>query len=235
MQNVKIKMLLQLFAEGGEPQDPPADPKAPQDPPQDPKAPFAVFPDKESFMARVNREARKQSKEAVGNLLKELGIENEDALKGIISAYNDAQAKNQTELDKVKEQLKKAQEDNTKYAKALVLGKKTDAVKSIATELGVDAKKIGRFSKFIDLDAVNIDKDGNVDIEDLKGTIQGILDEFPEFKGVIPPTTGGGKPFQGGKGPDEPKALTIDDIKKMSTKEVQEHWEEVQKVLYGGK
>ena len=108
MQNVKIKMLLQLFAEGGEPQDPPADPKAPQDPPQDPKAPFAVFPDKESFMARVNREARKQSKEAVGNLLKELGIENEDALKGIISAYNDAQAKNQTELDKVKEQLKKA-------------------------------------------------------------------------------------------------------------------------------
>ena len=81
----KKLMLLQLFAEeGGEDStpntDPNTDPKT--DPKDDPKPDQRIiFPDKQSFMARVKREANKQSANAKADFLKDLGIADEDTFK----------------------------------------------------------------------------------------------------------------------------------------------------------
>ena len=114
----KKLMLLQLFAEeGGEDPKPEnsnvEDPKP--DPKDDPKPDQRIiFPDKQSFMARVKREANKQSANAKADFLKDLGIADEDTLKSIIADYNTQQEKNKTELDKALETIKTLQDDNMK-------------------------------------------------------------------------------------------------------------------------
>ena len=90
----KKLMLLQLFAEeGGEDPTPNTDPNT--DPKDDPKPDQRIiFPDKQSFMARVKREANKQSANAKADFLKDLGIADENTLKSIIADYNTQQDQN---------------------------------------------------------------------------------------------------------------------------------------------
>ena len=231
----KKLMLLQLFAEeGGEDPtpntDPNTDPKT--DPKDDPKPDQRIiFPDKQSFMARVKREANKQSVNAKADFLKDLGIADEDTLKSIIADYNTQQEKNKTELDKALERIKALQDDNTRYKNQLISNVKDAGIASVATELGVPANKIKRFAKLID-DVPMLDN-GEVDFEGLKESAKSVLDDFPEFLGVKPNTKSGGSnenPQSGDQGGDG-KKLTMEDIKHMSTSEVMAKWDEVQAVL----
>ena len=226
----KKLMLLQLFAEeGGEDPTPNTDPKP--DPKDDPKPDQRIiFPDKQSFMARVKREANKQSANAKADFLKDLGIADEDTLKSIIADYNTQQEKNKTELDKALETIKTLQDDNTRYKNQLISNVKDAGIASVATELGVPTNKIKRFAKLID--DVPMLENGEVDFEGLKESAKSVLDEFPEFLGVKPNTKSGGSTEdpQGGQNGDG-KKLTMEDIKHMSTSEVMAKWDEVQAVL----
>ena len=231
----KKLMLLQLFAEeGGEDPTPNTDsntdPKP--DPKDDPKPDQRIiFPDKQSFMARVKREANKQSANAKADFLKGLGIADEDTLKSIIADYNTQQEKNKTELDKALERIKILQDDNTRYKNALISNVKDAGIASVATELGVPANKIKRFAKLID--DVPMLENGEVDFEGLKESAKSVLDDFPEFLGVKPNTKSGGSNEnpQSGDQSGDGKKLTMEDIKHMSTSEVMARWDEVQAVL----
>ena len=163
----KKLMLLQLFAEeGGE--DPKPENSNVEDPkPEDPKPDQRIiFPDKQSFMARVKREANKQSANAKADFLKDLGIADEDTLKSIIADYNTQQEKNKTELDKALERIKILQDDNTKYKNQLISNVKDAGIASVATELGVPTNKIKRFAKLID--DVPMLENGEVDFNTVK-------------------------------------------------------------------
>ena len=231
----KKLMLLQLFAEegGDDPTpntDPNTDPKT--DPKDDPKPDQRIiFPDKQSFMARVKREANKQSANAKADFLKDLGIADEDTLKSIIADYNTQQEKNKTELDKALERIKILQDDNTRYKNQLISNVKDAGIASVATELGVPANKIKRFAKLID--DVPMLENGEVDFEGLKESAKSVLDDFPEFLGVKPNTKSGGSNEnpQSGDQSGDGKKLTMEDIKHMSTSEVMAKWDEVQAVL----
>lgn len=227
----KKLMLLQLFAEeDGDDSTPNTDPKT--DPKDDPKPDQRIiFPDKQSFMARVKREANKQSANTKADFLKDLGIADEDTLKSIIADYNTQQEKNKTELDKALERIKTLQDDNTRYKNQLISNVKDAGIASVATELGVPANKIKRFAKLID--DVPMLENGEVDFEGLKESAKSVLDDFPEFLGVKPNTKSGGSnenPQSGDQGGDG-KKLTMEDIKHMSTSEVMAKWDEVQAVL----
>ena len=227
----KKLMLLQLFAEeGGDDSTPNTDPNT--DPKDDPKPDQRIiFPDKQSFMARVKREANKQSANVKADFLKDLGIADEDTLKSIIADYNTQQEKNKTELDKALERIKILQDDNTRYKNQLISNVKDAGIASVATELGVPANKIKRFARLID--DVPMLENGEVDFEGLKESAKSVLDDFPEFLGVKPNTKSGGSnenPQSGDQGGDG-KKLTMEDIKHMSTSEVMAKWDEVQAVL----
>ena len=86
-------------------------------------------------MARVKREANKQSANARADFLKDLGIADEDTLKSIIADYNTQQEKNKTELDKALETIKTLQDDNTRYKNQLISNVKDAGIASVATEL----------------------------------------------------------------------------------------------------
>ena len=225
---------LQLFTEGEEGNGDLGDPKGDEGKESEGKEgdgldtqPFAIFPDKASFMLRVSREAKKLSGQAQKDFLDSMGIESAESLKDILTDYNAKKEKEQTESDKTNAKLLKLQLENTDLQNKITTKMKHSAVKDIAGELGVETKRIARFMKLVDMDTIEIEN-GVVDTNTIKESLVTILDEFPEFKGIQSPGKAGND-FSGDQKDD--KKLTIEDIKKMSTKQIQENWEEVSKVL----
>lgn len=215
----KLKRLfdLQLFnddPEGGEPNSGENDqPPTGGTPDQGKPEPFAVFNDEKSFMKRVNREANKQQKE----LFTTLGVDSAEALQTIIAEYNKAKEGEQTELQKAIARAEKAERATNELLNKFNTETKTSTVKSLAIELGVEAGRISRFMKLVDMDSIELIK-GEIDKDSLKESLTEILDDFPEFRGVKPTGRSGGAEFNGGSG-DKSK-ITFADLKNMSSAEI---------------
>lgn len=188
--------------------------------------PFAVFPDEQSFMARVSREAKKMQKE----LLKELGIDSVDTLKTIIQTHKDLEDKSKSELEKAQERAQQAEQKLQEVmAQAQNMAKLTEA-KLIAMEIGVNPVRIDHFLKLADLSGVEVDENGNVDTKALKDVLNSLLKELPEFKKTVTDAPQGGTDgFQGGN-QDKPK-LTLEQIKRMSKEEIAARIDEVREVM----
>lgn len=192
--------------------------------------PFATFKDEKSFMSRVGREAKKIQSE----MLKALGIENEEALKKIIEEKKAADEKAKTELEKANEAKtaaeKRAADAEAKANDAL----KTAEAKVLAVELGVDPKKVNYLMKLANLAEVEV-KDGVVDTEAMKEAIEAVLEDIPELKGEskkkVPDSDGGGEDKKGGK--DKP--LTLEVIKAMTPAQAAERIDEIRKFMAGNK
>ena len=190
--------------------------------------PFAVFPDEKSFMARVNREAKKISGQAQKDFLNSLGVKSAETLQSILADYNARKENEKSDLQKATERISKLEQENTELQAKIVNGLKHSTVKNLASELGVETQRIDRFIKLVDMNNIEVNN-GSIDIDAVKDSLITILDEFPEFKGITSVKTGGGNDFGGDNGGS--KKITMEDIKKMSTQEIQENWEEVEKVL----
>lgn len=234
MEKLKRLFDLQLFSEDG---SNPNNSETPEDKgansnggdggaekkPQEPKQPFAIFPDQKSFMARVEREARK----IYNNNLKELGITSADELKNLVENYRELEASTNAEIMTREERIKALEEENGSLVARITTDLKNKAVREQALELGVQAERFERFMRLVDMNAIEINE-GVVNIEPLKEQITGLLDEFPEFRGVTESNQGGSS-FNG-DGAEKPK-FTIDQIKSMSTEEILANYNDVMAVV----
>jgi len=184
--------------------------------------PFAVFPDEASFMARVTREGKKQFKE----MLKGLGIENEESLKSIIEAHKEAQEKAKTDLQKAQE-AKEAAEKQAKEAldKANQILIQTEA-KLQAVALGVKPERVDYLLKLADLSEIEI-KNGVVDKEAVKLAVEKVLNEVPELKQTAASSKGGSDFSQS----DKKDLLTLEAIKNMSVEEAEKRMDEIMAFL----
>lgn len=227
MEKLKRLIDLQLFSEDGEgtPEEkaPEAKEQEPEKKPEEPKQPFAVFPDQKSFMARVEREARK----IYNNNLKELGITSADELKNLVENYRELETSTNTEIMTRDERIKQLEEENGSLVNRIMTDIKNKALKEQALALGVQEERYERFTRLVDMNAIEM-KDGVVEIEPLKEQITTLLDEFPEFRGVSG-TTQGGSDFNG-ENKDKVK-FTIEQIKQMSTEEIMANYADVMAVI----
>lgn len=229
MEKLKRLFDLQLFSEDGE-GTPPEDNKTPEDKkPEDnkkseePKQPFAVFPDQKSFMARVEREARK----IYNNNLKELGVTSAEELKILVDNYRELENSTNTEIMTRDERIKQLEEENGSLVNRIMTDIKSKALKEQALALGVQEDRFERFTRLMDMNAIEV-KDGVVEIEPLKAQITTLLDEFPEFRGVSE-TSQGGSNFNG-ENKDKAK-FTMEQIKQMSTEEIMANYADVMAVI----
>lgn len=225
MRKLKRLIDLQLFNEG-EGEATPPEGKAPESKGQEPekkpeesKQPFAVFPDQKSFMARVEREARK----IYNNNLKELGVTSADELKNLVENYRELEASTNTEIMTRDERIKQLEEENGSLVDRITTDIKNRALREQALELGVQAERFERFTRLVDMNTIEM-KDGVVEIEPLKQQITTLLDEFPEFRGVSK-TPQGGSDFSG-ENKDKTK-FTIEQIKQMSKEEIMANFTDV--------
>lgn len=227
MEKLKRLIDLQLFSEDGEgtPEEkaPEVKGQEPEKKPEEPKQPFAVFPDQKSFMARVEREARK----IYNNNLKELGVASADELKNLVENYRELEASTNTEIMTRDEHIKQLEEENGSLVNRITTDIKNKALKEQALALGVQEERFERFTRLVDMNMIEM-KDGVVEIEPLKEQITTLLDEFPEFRGVSG-TTQGGSDFNG-ENKDKAK-FTIEQIKQMSTEEIMANYADVMAVM----
>lgn len=177
--------------------------------------PFASFPDEKSFMTRMNREAKKQMSE----LLKTMGLENEDALKTILADKKAKEEADKTELQKLQDKLLAADiatKDAQNKANETL---KISEARITGLSLGVKAERVDYLVRLLDLSSIEI-TDGVINKEALKVQIDKILLDMPELKGTSSNNNSSGKAggeFKGGQN----TPLSWDSIKKMNPKEAQ--------------
>lgn len=228
MTELKRLFDLQMFSEdeapaGDESKDAGKTPDGDGEKPKDKPQPFAIFPDQKSFMARVEREARKIHKQT----LADLGVDSPEALKSMLDTYRELEATSNADLMERDQRIKDLEEENQTLIGKITSGIKQEALKTHALALGVNEERFERFTRLIDMNAIEI-VEGAVVEEPLKQQITTLLDEFPEFRGVTPASQGGSD-FNDNQG-DKP-LLTMDKIKSMSTQEILDNYEEVMKVM----
>ena len=155
--------------------------------------PYAVFPDKESFHARVSREANKKLQEKI----KALGFDSEEALVNTIKEYK---AK-QEEYDKALNAEKEARQGLE--LKLADLGQRVidTNIQLTAAASGVTPEKMKHFLQLVARTGLELKDDGTVDDEKIKAAVDNVLKDMPEFKGV--PSAGGSDFKDGNKDIDK--------------------------------
>ena len=163
--------------------------------------PYAVFPDRESFLGRVNREANKMLQEKI----KALGFETEEALVNTIKDYKTKQE----EYDKALNAEKEARQGLEK--KLTDLGQRVidTNIQLTAAANGVKPEKMKHFLKLVDRTDLELKEDGTVDDEKIKAAVDNVLKDMPEFKGL---PSAGGSDFKDGNKDTTDKGL--DSIRK---------------------
>lgn len=184
----------------------------------DEKRPFAVFPDEQSFSARMQREGKKM----FGEMLKGLGFDKEDDLKAVVTEYQTTKEKNKTDLEKAQAAVKTAEKEKTTALEQANRILKTSEAKLTANRLGVKAERTGYLVKLLDLDSIEV-TDGKVDTDSLETSIKAILNDMPELKGTKQDSKGG----QDFSGSNKKDLLTLEAIKAMSTDEAAERMDEI--------
>lgn len=155
--------------------------------------PYAVFPDRESFHARVGREANKMLQDKI----KALGFETEEALVNTIKEYKTKQE----EYDKALNAEKEAKQGLEK--KLTDLGQRVidTNIQLTAAASGVKPEKIKHFLKLVDRTDLELKDDGTVDEEKIKAAVDNVLKEIPELRGI--PGAGGSDFKDGNKDTDD--------------------------------
>jgi hypothetical protein len=177
------------------------------------KQPFAVFPDEASFMGRVGREAKKQ----VNEFVKSLGLEKEDELRQIVDNHRQQIENSKTELDKAKEVAEKALREKDEFLQTYNATLKANEAKVKAMALGIKAERLDYVMKLIDFNSIQVDN-GKVDADAIETSLQQMLKDFPELKGVQQNQTRGGQDFSQSPPSD---LLTLEMIKAMSPEEAE--------------
>jgi hypothetical protein len=188
-----------------------------------PDKPFAVFPDEESFMSRVQREAKKINKD----FLKSLGVEKESDLKSLLKQKKEEEEAKKSDLEKAKEeaeQAKKNGSDAIERANKVLL---TADARVTAAELGIDSKKIAYALKLADFSDVKVE-DGEVDNKAVKAALKAVIADLPELVSK-PGSSKGGEDFD--EKDKSTEGLTVEALKNMSTAEAEKRMPEIMEFL----
>lgn len=140
-------------------------------------------------------------------LLEELGIEKVEDLKAIVSAKKKADDDKKTELEKLQDQLNKANQDKDNAA---AKAKQTLIIadfKVKAIEQGLDSKQIEAALKLVDITSVEVKDDGTV--EGSEDVIKKVLEDYPFLKGSTNNNIGGGAGGNPGGGDGKGEKLSI--------------------------
>ena len=177
-----------------------------------------VFPDEKAFMARVQREAKKQMQEFVKNL----GFENDNQLKEIVQKQKDYEESQKTEYEKLQEQL----QQKTEYIDKVNQNLKLNEVKMQVLNAGIKPERLNHALKLLDVGSIDF-VEGQLNSEQLNTSINNLLSEFPELKTNNAPKSAGADFSQ-----SQPKDfLTLDMIKTMSREETERRLPEILKFL----
>ncbi|USZ61399.1 hypothetical protein NHN12_03135 [Lactiplantibacillus plantarum] len=138
-------------------------------------------------------------------LLKSLGFDNEDDLKGVVEQHNKDVAANQSELEAKSGELDKA---TSKLAKETSRAENAEA-QVAALKQGVDADHLGDALALAKADLVN--KANGV--KTIDGALKGVLARNPSFKGAeaAQGTAVAGQNLSGGQ-----SAIAVPDLSKIS-------------------
>ena len=169
--------------------------------------PFAVFPDEQSFMSRVSREAKKQ----FGDLLKGLGVEKETDLKNIINSHKESIEKSKSELEKAQEAAAKAAQQRDEALSMAHNTLKRTEVKMQALGSGVKPERVDYLLKLIDLNQIEVN-DGEVNRDAVKLSVEKLLTELPELRQTMIQAPKAGEDFNSGT---KQSFLTLEAIKNM--------------------
>jgi len=187
--------------------------------------PFASFPDEQSFMSRINREAKKQ----VNEFLKSIGVEKEDELKEIVQKNREQAEQSKTELQKAKEAAEAAIKDKENFFKKFNDTLKQNEAKVRAMALGIKPERLEYVLKLIDFKEIEI-KDGAVDGGAIEEALNQVLKELPELKQQNQAgLQKGGQDFS--QSTANPEFLTIEAIKAMSVEEAERRLPEIMKFM----
>lgn len=151
--------------------------------------PFAIFPDEQSFMARITREGKKLADE----MAKKLGFESFEKMQEAAKAKLDLDKQGQTELEKALAAQKEAEE---KGKKAL----ETANQRLINAEIkifAVDAKFVDPDDAVALIDRSGIQIDENGKITGVKEAVEALAKAKPHLIGEGKP---GGSPGSAGNG-----------------------------------
>lgn len=128
----------------------------------------------------VNKISKKNEDKAIKKLMKDLGIDDIESAKNILSTARAEKEKNKTAEDKSQELSK------TLLEKDKMLSQKNEKLVNALLESrlmreGVESSKIDRAKKMISSSSV-LGDDGEVDDELISSEIEKLLNDFPEFK-----------------------------------------------------
>jgi len=138
------------------------------------KQPFAVFPDADSFMTRVKREAKKE----VEGILKELGFENQAALKKAVEAVKAAEEASKTEGERQAERLAQLQKERDEALANATKRLIRAECQRLAQDLGFAHPELAH--RLVDgLDAMKLSDDEQV--EGLEEALKTLSEKYPDL------------------------------------------------------
>ena len=113
-------------------------------------------------------DVEKVKSEALSNFMKEIGVEDKDALKGIIAKAKEEEDKNKTDLQKATDSLKEATKQLAEERKARLVAE----AKVLSIQLGVKAELVEDFV-IVAMAKVTKEKDINTVIAEMKESNSG--------------------------------------------------------------
>lgn len=167
-------------------------------------------------------------------------------IDGLISkAHGKAKTQTEAEFKKWLDQQAMTESDRLKAekvdaekavadAKAEVLATRVEAAAGrAAVAAGVNAAKVDRFMRLVDLDVEALTADGKPDADAIKAHVAKVVEEWPEFKASGAGNGQGGNGSSGGEfnGGGGGKVWTKAEIAKLSTEEYEKHEDEILKQL----
>jgi hypothetical protein len=136
--------------------------------------PFAVFPDAESFMARVKREAKKEAEE----IIKGLGFENMAALKKAVETIKATEEAGKTEAQKQVEQIAKLQKERDEALAHATKRLIRTECQRLAQDMGFAHPELA-YRLVDNLDAFKVGEDEQV--EGLPDVLKALLKQYPDL------------------------------------------------------
>jgi hypothetical protein len=177
-----------------------------------------TFDNEKAFMARVQREAKKQ----VQDFVKTLGFESDGQLKEVIQKQKDFEESQKTEYEKLQEQL----QQKTEYINKVNENLKFNEVKMEALNAGIKPERLNYALKLLDVNNIDF-ADGKINKDQLNTNLNNLLSEFPELKGSQGQQKAG-QDFSQAKTND---LLTLEAIKNMSVEEAERRLPDILKFL----
>lgn len=187
--------------------------------------------DVDRLMGATRQEARDR---ATGELLKELGLENVDALKGLVTQHRERENAGKTEAEKLKADLAERdkvlatlRQQNRDLGLRQALAALTGDHAVADVNLAADALLASGLVEFND----------DSSAKDLQGAVQKLVEKYPLLKaaGTTGSNTTGTTNSGGTTNPARQggNALTREAIARMTPDEINANWERVQAVLSG--